>query len=311
MAGALQVVAISLLSNCMLVAAVRNATLPLLQQDSYPLAGLTQLLSSCNPSTSVKVYGNLSNMCNHMGLRAQLAACQPLMQQLLQAAAAATAQQIPAQGPKFALAALGCLCNMSLEQGVQQMLAGEGALTGQLLQLAAAGPAQFVRVDSKSSSSTRSACQQSSAGPKLPLRGKGKGAAQAAAAVEASEAATEDTCLLSARAATLLSRIARQAQGVQQLQQSDVLSLFAGGISDCLTALQETAAAQAQPARQTEQQGAQTGKAAEAVREWLSAAVRTLALTTAAPEACSSCSTDTAAAAITASCCRTLWLTMQ
>jgi hypothetical protein len=303
---ALQVVAISLLSNCMLVATVRNATLPLLQRDTQTLADLTALLSCCPPSTAVKVFGLLSNICNHTCLRAQLAACQPLMQQLMQAAAAATAQQGTAQGPEFGLAAVGCLCNLSLEQGVQQMLAADGVLMGQLLQRAAAGPAQFLGGGSGSSSRTRSAGKQLSAGPKLPPRGKANGAAQdMAAAVDASQPATANTCLLSARAATLLSRVARQAGEVQQLQQRGVLSLFAGGVPDCLTALQGKAAVQPQPAQEEQHQGAQAVEVAEAVREWLSAAVRTLALITAAPEACSSCSADTAAAVI-AACCKLL-----
>lgn len=291
---ALQVTAVSLLSNCMLMAAVRNATLQLLQQQAGQqqlMTDLTQLLASCSLSTAPKVFGLLSNMCNHTGLRAQLAACQPLVQQLLQAAVKATAPLHTAQaGSEYALAVLGCLCNLSLEQGLQQKMAEQDALVAQLLQLVAAGPMRFRCAFTSCSSSSGvdgAGSKQPTAGPKLPPRSK-------AHSTNGSNA--DDSAVMSARSAMLLSRVAKQVDGLGQLQQRNALGVFASAIPECLAVMQDRSAAQQQQ---------QSSKVYEAAAEWLSAVVRTLALITAAPGACSSCSADTAAA-VMAACCQLL-----
>lgn len=245
----------SLLSNCMLVPALRSAMLPLLQEEGRQcLADLAQQLACCPPSLAEKGFGLLSNMCNSAGLRGQLAACQQLMQEVLLAAGDACAE------PELQLAVLGCMCNLSIEQGVQQLMVEQEDLTVRLLKLAATGPALL-----KHASSSRGA-----AGPKLPPRGS-KAQSTPSCAVEAAA--------LSVRAVTLVSRIARQAGGVQQLQQGDALRVLAAGVAQCL--------------RVQQQQGA-SSQAHTAAKEWLAPAVRALALLTAAPEACGSCSATTA-----------------
>lgn len=233
------------------------------------MADLAQQLACCPPSLAEKSFGLLSNMCSSAGLRGKLAACQQLMQQVLLAAGDACAE------PELQLAVLGCMCNLSIEQGVQQLIVEQEDLTVRLLKLAAAGPALLRHA---SSSSSRGA-----AGPKLPPRGS-KAHSTPSSAVEAAA--------LSVRAVTLMSRIARQAGGVQQLQQGDALRVLAAGVAECLRVQQQ---------QQQQRQGA-SNQAHTAAKKWLAPAVRTLALLTAAPEACGSCSATTATSLVDACC---------
>lgn len=296
----LQAVSISLLSNCMLVPAARATMLQLLQQQQgeQGLRELAKLLAANRPpGLAVKVCGLLSNMCSHPGLRAGLAACQQLVQQVLRAACSTAAD---GEQPGLVLAAMGCLCNLSLEQGVVQlMLAADGGVIARLLQLAAQGPDSFARFSSSVSADPGSR-PASSAGPKLPPRGKAKAAAapeqQLSAAAKAGTA--QDACTLAARAATLLSRVAKQAEGVQQLQGQDVTGVLARTTPQCLQTVLAAPAAQGDA-------GEMLGR--QAAAEWLSAAVRTMALVTAAaagadgPDS-SACSPSAAAAVIEACC---------
>jgi hypothetical protein len=113
-----------------------------------------------------------------------------------------------------------------------------------------------------------------------------------------------EDCILSVRAATVLSRVAKQAAGLQQLQSSDALGVFARAIPECLQAVLSATPPQhaAQQQQQHQQPSAEGGEAKKAAVEWLSAAVRSMALMTAAAEATSSCSPATATAVIAACC---------
>jgi hypothetical protein len=284
--------------------------MPLLQQqqrqqeeDAQGLNSLAELLASnCHPALAVKVFGLLSNMCSTAGLRTALAACQPLVHQVLRSACS-TAQQGEQRG--VVVAAMGCLCNLALEQGVvQQLLAAGGDTVAQLLQITAVGPASFQR-NYFGDSKERDSRVAPSAAPKLPPRGKGKGAGVMPQLVKpvAKEGDMGD-CTLAVRAATVLSRIAKQAAGLQQLQRVDALGVLARAIPECLQAVLTATSAQhaAQQQQQHHQPSAEGGEAKKAAVEWLSAAVRTMALMTAAAEATSSCSPATATAVIAACC---------
>jgi hypothetical protein len=191
---------------------------------------------------------------------------------------------------------------------VQQAVADQQDFVQQLLQLAAAWPAAWGAVVKNGSSSSR--VSGSSAGPKLPQRVKGRGGVagpsaghQAAAAGEAGGkelGSAVDACVLSARAATLLSRVAKQAAGVQLLQQAGALDALAAPVAEALPALQRTEGLA--PTSKQQKEGAQLLRASEAATEWLSAAVRTLALIAASVGWSHNCSAGTAGAVISVCC---------
>jgi hypothetical protein len=269
-----QVLVITLLSNCTVVPAVRTALQPLVRQHPASLDALVLLLSGHDTATA-RVVGLLCNMASSAssdGLRASLAACQSLMRQLLLVAAAAARARTPAvaaaRGTECVLAALGCLCNLSLEASVQQQLAEHEAALDALLLLATAPRANTA------SSGTRHA--GAAKGPRLPVRGKGT-----AGGTDMPPVATPAECAaLAERAATLLSRAAKQPAGVQRLLSKGAVPALVRTLS------RETSEAA---------QGSAAG--------WTAAAVRTLALLSADAACCGEACTPADAAAAIALCC--------
>jgi len=301
----------------MLVTTARAALAGLLQQAEGSLDSLAAQLGSCEPGFAVKVLGLLSNTCNHAALRAQLAGCKQLMQQVLQSACRAVHVQPVTE---LAISAVGCLCNLALEQSVQQLVCTRNDFVVQLLQLATAGPdcrsafrASCSSVANSSSSSHGSGGRTTSvAGLQLPPRAKdkySKGASSlpgaAASVAEAAGVPLADHSCLSARAASLLSRVAKQAVGVEVLQQQGALGAYADAISALLSRPLATSGRTAEQLQQQAQQSMDAVETQQVAAQWLAAAVRTMALLTAVPDLCSSCSTVHAAAAIQ-SCCQVL-----
>lgn len=303
----------------MLVATARAALADLLQQAEGALDSLAAQLGSCGPGFAVKVLGLLSNMCNHAALRAQLADCKQLMQQVLQSACRAVhVHPVTEQ----AVSALGCLCNLALEQSVQQLLCTRKGFVVQLVRLATAGPdcsaafKESCSSDANTSSSSHGSGGRTTsvAGLQLPPRAKDKhskgasslpGAAETAAVAGAAGVPLADHSCLSARAASLLSRVAKQAVGVEVLQQQGALGAYADAISALLSRPLATSGQTAEQLQQQAQQSKDAAETSQLAAQWLAAAVRTMALLTAVPDLCSSCSTGHAAAAIQ-SCCQVL-----
>lgn len=135
---ALQGVAITVLSNCVLSKPVRDAAARLVQSRAATLASLRAVLqqqaSSQGSSDDAcalcsKVLDLLTNMATDAATRQLLAADHlPLVRDIAELATASGGAQA---------AALGCLCNLALEPGVQRALVSSSALR-QLLGLACA-----------------------------------------------------------------------------------------------------------------------------------------------------------------------------
>lgn len=316
--------AIPLLSNCMLVPAVKEATKQLLQQQSARLDRLAQLVQQlltpdASSSTSSgrisaahgtlllleRVVGLISNMSTHPGLRQLLAGHEPLLQQLVilslpdqctctgtSAATAAVSSSARCNSSVHA-AVLGCLCNLALEASVQQQVAVTQRLS-RLLALAIA-PAMSSSCSEKSRSSSPSmiGADKTSCRPMLPARKKEQQRQeQATGAALVGPQDLQDQLTVSLRAATVLSKGAKQADGLRQLQQLGALPQLLNALSHVVQSTQQ---------QQKQQQGAdqQQGGGAALLEGWVEAAIRTVALLTAQPGACSSCSDSQGGAAIT------------
>jgi hypothetical protein len=304
------VLSLSLLSNCLLVPAVREASRHILQQQPQTLDSLATLLQQGNLRTCSssearvagllaveKVLGLISNLSLQPSVRQQLAQHQQLLQQLLTAAGlrgdSSTAQQ---QGAVSAVkeAALGCLCNLSLEQQAQQRLTG-GQIPAVLLAMTTAAAGSCSKGCSAKVVESPAAA---AAGPRLPPRKQQQQQQQSPAVDAADSRSQQDQLLTAQRAAVLLSRAAKQTEGLQQLQQLRALPKLLEAIAAVAATQQQQGVSKKQ---QKEQQQASQGSAA-LLSGWFDAAWRTVALLTAQPGACSSssCSAEDATTAISA-----------
>jgi hypothetical protein len=280
-----------------------------------------------------KALGLVSNMSLHPGIRQQLAQQQLLLDQLL-AAAGLPSTSSTAAGPraKSAMptnpdgsstvrqAALGCLCNLSLEPRLQLQLADRSSAAMLLAMTTAAAGCSKERQagDAGTASSTSGTpAAAAAAGPRLPARKPKQQQQQQAPCTQALEGGGQhqlpyDEELLTAqRAAVLLSRAAKQAEGVQQLQQLQALPQMLECIADVAAAHQQhllnelTQQLEEDSQQQQQQQQQQRGETSTAamLATWLDAAWRTVALLTAQPGACGSCSCSGEVAAATIAAC--------
>lgn len=287
----MQALAISLLSNCLLVPTVKEASKQLLSQRLEILDDLIGcLLTNSSRSTATqsalaeKLYGLFSNLSTHPATRRQLADHKQLVAAVLKAAlcnqyAAANTNS----NSSSRTAAMGLLCNFSLEAPVQQQLAKDSKTLNALLALTCGSEAANSSADSS---------EPKKAGPQLPDR-KQKHAQQQSSMANSAGAA-EVQVLQQQRAACLLSRAAKQAAGIQALQGNDALHSLLSALEQHLQQpVHNTDLTKEQ--RQAQQDGTDCQNTQAA---WLEAVVRTMAMLTAQPCTCISCSPSQASAAI-------------
>lgn len=278
----LQALAVTLLSNCLLEPAVKEATRQLLAQKPQLLDQLVNGVDcgskSVRSAAQEQLFGLLSNLCTHAALRQQLAAHERLLR-------CAVAAAVPIQAKEASgVAALALLCNLSLETQAQQQLARDSQVMGTLLTWASRAPAAIDTYARTSKSNTVKV------GPRLPDRkrlgseGKQHSHMQQATTVDMQ-------WLQRQRAACLLSRAVKQPEGIKTLLGNNGLGGLLGCLSDRLQELKQT--------KQNQNQQLQNADDSDASKAaWTEAVVRIIAVLTAQPGTCSSCGPEQAAAAI-------------
>eukprot|EP00879_Flechtneria_rotunda_P020193 GHRR01021234.1.p1 GENE.GHRR01021234.1~~GHRR01021234.1.p1 ORF type:complete len:471 (+),score=227.45 GHRR01021234.1:622-2034(+) len=278
--AAARAVAALVLSNCLLLHAAREAINSILQQPDQ-LHKLAEQTQGDSIAIGTEPFVLLSNMSMHAGIRKQLAEHQQMLQQVLVAA-------LPgAGGPKGGnsgaddagivdssnsqAAALGCLCNLSLEQHVQQLVARSNQHMEQLLQLVT-----VEQTPTDAGQQAVSSTADSNSNHKI-------------------QHARSNVVLLKQRAACVLSRAAKQPQGLRMVQQQCALGQLVQTISTLVQQLMQSA-----QVNQQQVQGRQQCQEQGNVTSWAEAVLRVVVLLTNIPTTCSSCSSVDAASTIRA-----------
>lgn len=295
----LQALAVSLLSNCLLAPAVRDASSKLLNRNPDLLEPFIKYLqvqkgqpTKAGVQLRDKVYGLFSNLSMHPGARDQLAQCTTLLELSIAATMPGTSEAC-AGDREGSTAAMGLLCNLSIAATVQQRLAGTPGCVGSLLDQTCSASGSHMM------NSKQSDVKAVRANPQLPPRKQPRHQSDQHSLQQ--QLSTVDKQLQRQRAACLLSRAAKQPAGIQAL-------VKLSAVGRLVTALQDRPqqGEQGQPPQEMDNITPDEQHAAGSSRKdllsneatWCDAVIRTIALLTARSRFCSDCSAEEAAAVI-------------